>query len=64
MSRCSMQEELLFNWTSGFGNDKLGVDEDVLGDNGTHHARAAEHPLHAAEGEPARRQRNARQDSQ
>jgi predicted dehydrogenase len=29
------EEELLFNWTSGFGNDKLGVAEDVLGDNGT-----------------------------
>jgi len=30
-----MPEEMLFNWTSGFGNDKLGVTEDVLGDNGT-----------------------------
>jgi hypothetical protein len=30
-----MTEEMLFNWTSGFGNDKLGVTEDVLGDNGT-----------------------------
>jgi predicted dehydrogenase len=30
-----MEEEMLFNWTSGFGNDKLGVTEDVLGDNGT-----------------------------
>jgi predicted dehydrogenase len=30
-----MQEEMLFNWTSGFGNDRLGVTEDVLGDNGT-----------------------------
>ncbi len=29
------EEELLFNWTSSFGNDKLGVSEDVLGDNGT-----------------------------
>ena len=28
-----MQEEMLFNWTSGFGNDKLGVTEDVLVDN-------------------------------
>jgi len=28
-------EEMLFNWTSGFGNDKLGVVEEVLGDNGT-----------------------------
>jgi predicted dehydrogenase len=28
-------EELLFNWTSGFGNDQLGVTEEVLGDNGT-----------------------------
>jgi predicted dehydrogenase len=30
-----MPEEMMFNWTSGFGNDKLGVTEDVLGDNGT-----------------------------
>jgi predicted dehydrogenase len=29
------EEEMLFNWTSGFGNDKLGVSEEVLGDNGT-----------------------------
>ncbi len=29
------EEEVLFNWTSGFGNDKLGVTEDALGDNGT-----------------------------
>ncbi len=29
------EEEVLFNWTSGFGNDKLGVTEEVLGDNGT-----------------------------
>jgi len=28
-------EELMFNWTSGFGNDELGVSEQVLGDNGT-----------------------------
>jgi predicted dehydrogenase len=28
-------EELLFNWTSGFGNDKLGVSEEALGDKGT-----------------------------
>jgi predicted dehydrogenase len=28
-------EELMFNWTSGFGNDSLNVTEDVLGDNGT-----------------------------
>ena len=28
-------EEILFSWVSGFGNDKLGVTEDVLGDNGT-----------------------------
>jgi predicted dehydrogenase len=30
-------EEMLFNWTSGFGNDELSVTEDVLGDNGTIH---------------------------
>ena len=29
------EEEVLFNWTSGFGNDKLGVTEEALGDNGT-----------------------------
>ncbi|WP_321477815.1 Gfo/Idh/MocA family oxidoreductase [uncultured Paludibaculum sp.] len=28
-------EELIITWNSGFGNDKLGVTEDVLGDNGT-----------------------------
>jgi len=28
-------EELMFNWTSGFGNDDLGVTEEVLGDNGS-----------------------------
>jgi predicted dehydrogenase len=28
-------EEMLFNWTSGFGNDQLNVTEEVLGDNGT-----------------------------
>jgi predicted dehydrogenase len=30
-----LADEMLWNWTSGFGNDKLGVTEDVLGDNGT-----------------------------
>ena len=29
------EEEILFTWDSGFGNDQLGVTEDVLGDNGT-----------------------------
>jgi predicted dehydrogenase len=28
-------EELLVTWTSGFGNDKLGVSENVLGTDGT-----------------------------
>ena len=28
-------EELLVTWTSGFGNDKLGVTENVLGTDGT-----------------------------
>jgi len=28
-------EELLVTWNSGFGNDKLGVTEDVLGTDGT-----------------------------
>lgn len=28
-------EEMLISWNSGFGNDKLGVGEDVLGDEGT-----------------------------
>ena len=31
----TLEEEMMFNWTSGFGNDKLGVTEEVLGDNGT-----------------------------
>jgi predicted dehydrogenase len=29
------EEELLYTWDSGFGNDQLRVTEDVLGDNGT-----------------------------
>ena len=29
------EEELLYTWDSGFGNDQLKVTEDVLGDNGT-----------------------------
>src|SRR5690242_14443166 len=29
------EEELLYTWDSGFGNDQLQVTEDVLGDNGT-----------------------------
>jgi len=28
-------EEMLISWNSGFGNDKLGANEDVLGDEGT-----------------------------
>ena len=28
-------EEMLFTWDSGFGNDELGVTEDVLGTDGT-----------------------------
>lgn len=28
-------EEMLISWNSGFGNDKLGSSEDVLGDEGT-----------------------------
>ncbi len=28
-------EELLFTWDSGFGNERLSVTEDVLGDNGS-----------------------------
>ena len=28
-------EDMLFNWTSGFGNDKLGISEEALGANGT-----------------------------
>jgi len=27
-------EELLYSWDSSFGNERLGVTEDVLGDNG------------------------------
>ena len=29
------EEELLYTWDSGFGNDQLKVTEDVLGDNGS-----------------------------
>jgi len=29
------EEEVLYSWDSGFGNDQLRVTEDVLGDNGT-----------------------------
>ena len=28
-------EEMLFTWDSGFGNDRLGATEDVLGTDGT-----------------------------
>jgi predicted dehydrogenase len=28
-------EEMLITWASGFGNNQLGITEDVLGDNGT-----------------------------
>ena len=28
-------EEMLISWVSGFGNNQIGVTEDVLGDNGT-----------------------------
>jgi hypothetical protein len=31
----ALEEEMMFNWTSGFGNDKLGITEEVLGDKGT-----------------------------
>ncbi len=26
---------MLISWASGFGNNQLGITEDVLGDNGT-----------------------------
>ena len=29
------EEEILFNWTSGFGNDDLGISEEVLGTHGS-----------------------------
>jgi hypothetical protein len=35
VSMIHAEEEVMFNWTSGFGNDKLGMSEDALGDNGT-----------------------------
>src|SRR5262249_49474348 len=35
VSMIHRDQELMFNWTSGFGNDKLGMSEDALGDNGT-----------------------------
>ena len=28
-------EEILITWASGFGNNQLGITEDVLGDNNT-----------------------------
>ena len=28
-------EDMLISWASGFGNNQLGITEDVLGDNGT-----------------------------
>ncbi len=30
-----LNEEMMYTWDSGFGNDQLKVTEDVLGDNGT-----------------------------
>jgi predicted dehydrogenase len=30
-----LNEEMMYSWDSGFGNDQLKVTEDVLGDNGT-----------------------------
>ena len=38
-------EEMLFTWDSGFGNDQLGVTEDVLGDRRHHLAHGAADPL-------------------
>jgi predicted dehydrogenase len=29
------EEDMLYSWNSGFGNDQLRVGDDVLGDNGT-----------------------------
>jgi len=59
----SMQhpEEILFTWNSGFGNNQYGVTEDVLGADGSI-SRGQQIPLFAAEGEPARRHRDARAD--
>ena len=45
-------EEMLFTWDSGFGNNELGVTEDVLGDDGTI-SQGQQDPLFAAKGEPA-----------
>ena len=45
-------EEILVSWVSGFGNNQLGVAEDVLGTHGSISARQPG-PLCAAEGEPA-----------
>ena len=35
MSVSMEHDDMLFSWDSGFGNERLGVTEDVLGDNGT-----------------------------
>ena len=45
-------EEMLFTWDSGFGNNSLGVTEDVLGDDGTI-SKGQQNPLLAAKSEPA-----------
>ena len=35
MSVSMEHDEMLYTWDSGFGNERLGVTEEVLGDNGT-----------------------------
>ena len=47
-------EEILFSWDSGFGNNSLGGQRRRAGHRRDHLRRRAD-PLHAAEGEPARR---------
>ena len=47
-------EQMLVSWSSGFGNNQLGMTEDLLGSHGTI-SRGNHGPVHAAEGQPARR---------
>ena len=49
-------EQMLVSWSSGFGNNQLGVTEDLAGLARDHLARQSR-ALHAAENQPARRRR-------
>ena len=55
-------EELLFNWTSGFGNNEFGSSVEVLGTDGTINDPGRD-PVLSPEGEPAGRNRDDGQDA-